>query len=70
MERLGIPAAVVITDVFRGLLASFAANLGVPGYPPVTVQHPISAKDDETLARAAREISDSVARRLLAPDAD
>jgi hypothetical protein len=64
LEALGVPAAVVITEPFTGLVGSFSRNLGAPGYPPMVVPHPISSKDDEHLRRMAEAVADAVAVQL------
>lgn len=65
LERRGVPATVVISDVFQGLAANFAQNLGMPGYAPVVVPHPVSSKDEAALAVMAGRVADTVARDLL-----
>ena len=65
LEELGVPATVVITEPFQGLAASFADNLGVPGYPPVVVPHPVASKDMAHLRALAVSVADAVAARLL-----
>lgn len=70
MEQLGVPATVVITEPFQGLAASFAKNLGAPGYPPVMVPHPVSSKDMDHLRALAAAVADAVAARLLAGGTD
>ncbi len=63
-ERLGIPATLVLTEPFVGLAANFAVNLGAPGYPCVTVPHPISTRDDAALDALATQVADDLAARL------
>lgn len=65
LEQLGVPAAVVITEPFQGLAASFARSLGMPGYPAAMVPHPVSSKDEPWLAATAARVADAVARDLL-----
>ncbi|EED35999.1 hypothetical protein NOR51B_1947 [Luminiphilus syltensis NOR5-1B] len=64
MEAAGIPATVVITDVFTRHIASFATTLGMPGYHAAVVPHPIYAKDAETLSQIAQELAAVVATQL------
>lgn len=66
-ERLGIPATLVMTEPFQGLAANFAANLGAPGYPCITVPHPISTRDDAALDDLADQVADSLVLRLTGP---
>ena len=64
MEAAGVPATVVISDVFTGHIASFAATMGMPGYHMAVVPHPVYSKDDATLQSYARAMADSVAVQL------
>lgn len=68
LERLGVPATVVITDPFASLVDAFAATLGMPGYPAVVLPHPVSSEDDATLQQLARAATPEVARLLFADD--
>jgi hypothetical protein len=63
-EQAGIPAVLIMTEPFQGLAARFAQNLGAPGYPAVSVPHPVATKDDETLDLLADKIADEVVARL------
>jgi hypothetical protein len=45
-------------------VTQFAATLGMPDYPVVTLPHPVSSKDDTTLRRLAQQVADDVARNL------
>lgn len=64
LERLGVPASLLMTDVFQGSVASFAASLGAAGYPTVVVPHPVSSRDDATLDRLARDAAPIARERL------
>lgn len=72
MKGAGIPSTVLISDVFVGHIASFAATMGMPGYHSALVPHPVSSKDDIQLAAYATALVEqqlSVASRDgLAPD--
>jgi hypothetical protein len=59
-----VPAAVVITDAFVGHVARFADALGLPGYTPLVVPHPVSSKDDAHLRRLAAGIADAAVAQL------
>jgi hypothetical protein len=63
-ERLGIPAAVVITEPFVALADGVSRSLGLPGYAPVVLPHPLSSKDDGVLRELAAVAAIEVARRL------
>jgi hypothetical protein len=64
MELQGVPATVVISDVFMGHVASFAGSLGFPGYHSVAVPHPVSSKSEEQLVGFAQAVLDQVAGQL------
>ena len=64
MERAGTPAAVVISDPFQPLAARFAENLGMPGYPPIMVPHPVATRNEEYLRRLAQQIAPAVIAHL------
>jgi hypothetical protein len=55
---------VVLTEPFQGLAATFAANLGAPGYPSITVPHPIATRDDAALDAIAAQVADDLVIRL------
>jgi len=67
MEALGVAATVVITEPFQGLVASYAARLGAPGYPCLVLPHPISSRTDDELAALADKATSS-ALNLLTQD--
>jgi hypothetical protein len=64
---LGVPAALVITDAFTRLAASFAARLGAPGYEAVTVPHPIASASDSQLRESAHAAARVAHAHLLQP---
>jgi hypothetical protein len=64
MERLGIPAALIITEPFQGLAVRFSQTLGLAGYPAVVVPHPVSSMSDQALDRTADAVVDHVVDRL------
>ena len=64
MESAGIPATVLISDVFTAHVASFAATLGMPGYHSAVVPHPVSSKETAQLARYAAAVAPRVAEQL------
>lgn len=64
VENVGVPATVVISDVFVAHVASFAKTLGMPGYHSAVVPHPVSSKNDEQLRRFAAEVAPVVRRQL------
>jgi hypothetical protein len=66
VERLGIPAAVVVTDRFRSTARVMAAFLGVADYPCVVIPHPLS-NDDDAAIRAKAELAVRQAVALWVP---
>jgi len=48
-ERLGIPAAAVITDRFEVSARAMAEANGRPDYPFAVIAHPIAGNSDEEL---------------------
>ncbi|NPC96045.1 UGSC family (seleno)protein [Nocardioides sp. zg-DK7169] len=67
MERHGVPATVLITDVFVSTVARFSAVLGTPGYHSLVVPHPVAVKPAETLRRLAAGVADAAVTQLGAP---
>ena len=63
-----LPATVVITEPFQGLVQSFAETLGAPGYQAVVVSHPISSKDAARLEVLAAQVANAAVRQLTPPD--
>jgi hypothetical protein len=49
VEKLGSPAAAVMTEPFVPTAKALAAVLGLPNYPLCVIQHPISSDDDAAL---------------------
>jgi hypothetical protein len=70
LERLGVPATVVITEPFVDLVHQFASTLGMPDYAVVTLPHPVSSKDDSALRQLAAEAAPRVASLLTTPCRD
>ncbi len=65
MERLGVPAAVVITDAFIDVCGRVAARLGFAGYQPVVVPHPAATRQDGWLREQARLAADAMAPLVM-----
>ena len=65
MQRRGVPAVVVISDVFQGLAASFAASRGLAACPTAVVPHPVSSKSDAHIAELARRVVGTVHQQLI-----
>ena len=55
-ERLGIPAAGVITDRFAPTARVMAQFMGLTDYPVAVVAHPISNNTDNEIRAKAAEV--------------
>ena len=57
MEAHGIPTALVITEPFAPIVASFAPTVGMDEYTgSVMVPHRVATTDDEGLKKLAKSI--------------
>lgn len=65
-ERAGVPATVLITEVFTSHVARFATNLGSPGYHSLVVPHPVATKSDAQLRLLATAVADAAREQLAA----
>jgi len=63
-EAKGIPAALIITEPFRPIVASFAPTIGAAGFVGCEVPHPISTQDEATLRVIAARVADAVVAQL------
>jgi sensor domain CHASE-containing protein len=66
-ERLGIPAAGVITDRFASTARVMAEFVGLPGYPVAIVAHPISNNTDAEIRAKAEQIVQQAIALLQSP---
>ena len=64
-EKIGIPAASIVTDVFRGTGRAMAQSWGLPEYKFLSVPHPIANLTDAELDARASAIAPEVVRLLL-----
>lgn len=64
-ERLGVPAVGVMTTRFVSAAKLMAKVLGMPDYPFVVIEHPISNAGDEGLEARARAALGDIERALL-----
>lgn len=64
-ERLGVPAVGVMTTRFVTAAKLMAKVLGMPDYPFVTIEHPISNAGDAGLEARARAALMEIENRLL-----
>lgn len=59
-ERLGIPAAAIITDRFARTAQAVSAVNGLKDYPFAVINHPIANNDDAVLREKARIAVDAI----------
>ena len=60
-ERLGLPAAGIMTNKFAGAAELMARVLGAEGFSYVAIEHPISSASlDELALRAKKAVAESV----------
>ena len=64
-EKVGVPAAAIITDVFHATAQAMARSWGVPEYRYLAMPHPIANLTEEQLDQRAREIASDVVKLLL-----
>jgi hypothetical protein len=66
-ERLGIPAAGVITDRFLPTARTMAEFVGLPDYPVAVIAHPISNNTEAEIRAKAEEIARQAIALLQSP---
>jgi len=64
-EKVGMPAASIITDVFEATGRAMAQAWGVPEYRYLAMPHPIANLTEAELDRRAREMAPQVVKLLL-----
>ncbi len=64
-EKVGVPAASIVTDVFEATGRAMAEAWGVPRYRFLSMPHPIANLSDAQLDQRAREIAPEVVKLLL-----
>jgi hypothetical protein len=67
MERLGVPATLIITDVFQRSTAAHARTLGLASYHTVVLPHPVSTRSDERLRQLVHDAAPAARDQLIAP---
>ncbi|HXG16913.1 MAG TPA: hypothetical protein VNK50_11730 [Calidithermus sp.] len=65
LEKVGVPSAAIVTDVFEVTGRAMAEQWGVPYYRFLVMPHPIANLTDAQLDQRAREIVSEVAKLLL-----
>ena len=64
-ERQGVPAVSVMTTRFVTAAKLMAKVLGMPDYPFVVIEHPISNAGDAGLEARAKAVAGEVLLRLV-----
>ena len=64
-EKVGIPTASIVTDVFEATGHAMAQAWGVPEYKFLAMPHPIANLTEAQLDQRAREIAPEVVKLLL-----
>jgi hypothetical protein len=64
-EKVGVPAAAIVTDVFEATGRAMAQSWGVPEYRFLSMPHPIANLTEAQLDQRAREIAPEVVKLIL-----
>jgi hypothetical protein len=64
-EKVGLPAASIVTDVFEGTGHAMAQSWGVPEYKFLSMPHPIANLSEADLDARARAIAPEIVKLLL-----
>ena len=64
-EKVGLPAASIVTDVFEATGRAMAQSWGVPEYKFLMMPHPIANLTEAQLDQRAREIAPQIVKLLL-----
>jgi hypothetical protein len=64
-EKVGVPAASIVTDVFEATGHAMAQTWGLPEYKFLAMPHPIANLTEAELDQRAREIAPAVVKLLL-----
>jgi hypothetical protein len=64
-EKVGMPAASIMTDVFEGTGHAMAQSWGVPEYKFLSMPHPIANLSEAELDARARAIAPEIVALLL-----
>ncbi len=65
LEQLGVPTAVIVTEVFLHEAHVQRAALGMEGVEPAVIPHPLSTLSDDEIAGRAAAAADQVKKILL-----
>jgi hypothetical protein len=65
LEKVGVPSASIVTDVFEVTGRAMAEQWGHPYYKFLVMSHPIANLTDAQLDQRARELAPEVVKLLL-----
>ena len=65
LEKVGVPSAAIVTDVFEVTGRAMAELWGLPYYRFLVMPHPIANLAEGELDQRAREIAPEVVRLIL-----
>ena len=65
LEKVGVPSASIVTDVFEVTGRAMAEQWGVPYYKFLVMPHPVANLTERDLDQRAREITPEVVKLLL-----
>ena len=65
LEKVGIPSASIVTDVFEVTGRAMAEQWGLPYYKFLAMPHPIANLTDTQLDARARDMASRVVQLLL-----
>ncbi len=65
LEQLGVPTAVIVTEVFLHEAHVQRAALGMEGVEPAVIPHPLSTLSDDEIAGRADAAAPQVKKILL-----
>ena len=65
LEKVGVPSASIVTDVFEVTGRAMAEQWGLPYYRFLAMPHPIANLTEAELDQRAREIAPEVVKLLL-----
>ncbi len=67
LDKAGIPAVTICTDIFVETSRAMAQMWGAPDYPLIFTEHPISHLTREQLRQRAEEMMDQIVTILTVP---
>ncbi|MBI3027998.1 MAG: hypothetical protein HYY64_00585 [Candidatus Rokubacteria bacterium] len=65
LEKVGVPSASIVTDVFEVTGRAMAEQWGLPYYRFLVMPHPVANLAETELDQRAREIAPEVVKLLL-----